>query len=83
MYQQLELPFPELRHAVVHDRTIDSTGRVESEREFHYSTCEACKVNELAIEITKLLRPDDWPQWKWRVEAILSRREPSPSATPR
>jgi hypothetical protein len=61
-------------HAVSYDRTIDAEGKSE-EREYHYLTCKTCKVekdaNDLAIAITKLLRPDEFGKWKWQVECIL------------
>jgi hypothetical protein len=65
----------ERKHAATFDRVIAAEGHIEAEREFHYLTCKKCHVendsNALALKISKLLRPDDWPRVKYLVEGIL------------
>lgn len=63
------------RHAATYDRVVSADGHIEAEREFHYTTCKECQIendaNELAIRIAKLLQPNEWVRWKYLVERML------------
>jgi DNA-binding GntR family transcriptional regulator len=43
----------QMRHAIVYDRVVDTDGRVEAEREFHYLTCRRCDLERQADFIEK------------------------------
>ncbi len=42
-----------MRHAIVRDRVVDTDGRVEAEREFHYLSCRRCDLERQAAFIEK------------------------------
>ena len=42
-----------MHHAIVRDRIVDSDGRVEAEREFHYLTCRRCGLERQADFVEK------------------------------
>ena len=43
-----------LRHASVRDVVITAEGKVEAEHEYHYLTCQRCKLEKRALEMAAL-----------------------------